>query len=63
MSKPIKFMLEFSGYANLRVDGEGSFRRPPTADELAAAIETQFVQQFQQCDPQSKMRVTIKRVH
>ncbi len=62
MSKPIKFELEFSGYANLRVDGDGDYHRPMTADEMAAQLHIHLSHLFRQCDRKAKMRVNIKRV-
>lgn len=63
MSKPIKFVLEFSGYQHLRIE-DGELSRPAAADEVAKSI-AQFLQS--KCDEcrdatRGKMKFTVKRI-
>ena len=61
MAKPIIFQLEFSGFQHARIDGDGDVRRPATADEIVAAIVTDFT--FKVAEAHGcKLKVKVKRI-
>jgi hypothetical protein len=64
MSKPIKFELEFSGWQNVRLGDGGELLRPPTADEMAAALREHWQFLADDCESRhnGRMKVKLKRI-
>ncbi len=61
MKKPIKIMLEFSGWQGARLDDDGAMLRPPTAHEMAQAIAAD-IEQRAQAGGLGKFKVTVKPI-
>ncbi len=61
MSKPIKIVLEFTGWASARLDDDGAMLRPPTAQEFAKAIADD-IQHRANTGGLGKLKVTVKQL-
>ena len=58
MAKPVKILLEFTGWQGARLD-DGAMLRPPTAKEVAQAIAEDIRHKAEQ-GGLGKFRVTVK---
>ena len=62
MSKPIKILLEFTGWQRAIVDTDGDCIRPANAHEVARIIASDIEQRFAESMGAGKMKVTVKQL-
>ena len=59
MAKPIKILLEISGYQTARIDDDGAMLRPVTAAEIVKAIADDLEHKARN-GGMGKFKVTVK---
>lgn len=58
MAKPLRIVLEFTGWNTAWKDTDGAVVRPPTAEEFTRAIADEI--QYKARQAHSKLKVTVK---
>jgi hypothetical protein len=62
MPQTLKFEICFTGWQAPRIDDDGAFIRPASAEEIARAIADDINHKLEQSQ-QRKFKVTVKPLH